>query len=114
MESLKFNREKFAFDKVKESTSESYSSSVQSFGMLVYRNGLISALAYAQAKNIELYKHISAWIKKHPFIKNILRNDSDEDFLTLLLKLDSQSILIISDEVLLLTDALKEFTGSKI
>ena len=111
MKNQKLNRQQFAYKCVIDNKNKDFKNAVEKAGMIILKNGLISALANIKANEKKLYKCISEWLKKENFP---LGFDNNEDLLKNLLACDSQTLLVLTEEVLLLTDALKEFCKAEL
>jgi len=110
MKNQKLNRQKFAYGCVVANKNKEFKNMVEKAGMIILKNGLISALANIKANEKKLYKCISNWLKPDNFSMGF----SNGDLLKNLLACDSQTLLVLTEEVLLLTDALKEFCKAEI
>lgn len=110
MNNLKLNRQKFAYACV-SGNDKKYKNAVEKAGMMIYKNGLISTIANIKANETVLYGHIKDWLKKENYSLGFGNN---ADLLKNLLATDPNTLLILTEEVLLLTDALKEFVKAEI
>ena len=114
MKNQKLNRQQFAYDCVVANKNKEFKNAVEKAGMIILKNGLISALANIKARTKEsekeLYNCISNWLKTDNFSMGF----DNENLLKNLVECDSQKLLILTEEVLLLTDALKEFCKAEI
>ncbi len=113
MINLKLKRQQYALKCIIEvGKNKAYKSAIESFGLMVYKNSLISAMAVTKDKEKNLYKHISGWLKIYPFLKTKFNNVND--ILNGLVNLSSTELMVLTEEVLLLSDALKEFAKAEI
>jgi len=115
MKDLKLNRQKFALAKVKSVTGEKqkkeYKTQVEGLGMVIYNHNLITAMAWLKSKNNTLFKQIESWLtKKYPMKATL----DETNFLKTLTNLSSTQLMVYTEEVLLLSDALKEFAKAEI
>lgn len=113
-------QQKFAFGKIKEMTKSEtkakYKSFIENFGLMVYNNGLINALTVAKAKKGEqpVYIHMMEWLKKENFQMGF--EYGTDDLLTKLLsdEVNTQRLLVLTQEVLSLSDTLKAFAKAEL
>jgi len=105
----KLKRQKYAFDCIEEGASN-YKSTIENFGLIIYKNGLISAMLFAVSKEKKLYKHMAEWLIQHPLINQPNTNG----FFDTLVNLSPTNLMAITEEALLLSDALKEFVKADI
>ena len=116
LKNIKRQRQLFAYNKVHgvgNQQKKEYASMVEKIGMMIYTNGLISTMAHLKAKGGAsglLYTHISDWFIREdshiPFSMN-----QQDDLLKKLLELDnSRTMMLLTKEVIRLSDALKEMT----
>lgn len=114
MENTLLEKQKFAYNKITSLESEiskkKYKTSIENFGLLVYTNGLISAMAVTKKKNSDLYNHIKDWLKP----KYYLLGFENDELLKNLLDLEMDTLLIITDEVIQLADVLKQFAKAEL
>ncbi|MGE5356832.1 MAG: type III-B CRISPR module-associated protein Cmr5 [Deltaproteobacteria bacterium] len=107
LQSLKLNRQIYAFDQVKDHGNKEYKSAMEQVGMMIYNSGLISTLAFIKNKESRIYIDIKTWFCKQEHIEFSL-NES-EDLLIKALQIEDPMILIeVTREVLKLTDTFKE------
>lgn len=111
----KLKLQQFAYDEVIKINDpkkrKEYKIAIEKFGMQVYANGLITTLAVLKANDHLLYKHLSTWLTQ----KCNWKLHNSEDVLPQLLKdgLDSFSLMLITEEALLLADELKAFVKAE-
>ena len=117
MKDLKLNRQQFALAKVLSVTSDNnidsgkYKTQVEGMGMVIYNHNLITAMAWLKSKNNTLFEHIKEWLTKKYPMKSTL---DETNFLKTLTQLNSTQLMVYTEEVLLLSDALKEFAKAEI
>ena len=119
LKNIKRQRQLFAYEKVSSvnRNKKEYASQVEKIGMMVYTNGLISAMAHLKAKggaHKQLYDHFSEWFKREhsqiPFSMN-----QNDDLLKKLLDLNnSRTMMLLTKEAIQLSDAFKEMVKVKI
>lgn len=105
----KLKRQNYAFSCINQLSSNTYKAKIENFGLVIYKNGLISALLMANNKEIELYKHITKWLIQDP----IINLENNNVIMQKLVELTPIELMAITEESLLLSDALKEFTKAK-
>ncbi len=123
LQNLKIKMQEFAFTKVSEvdkNIFEKYKSAVESLGMMLYTNGLVSTLAFYQGKNTReynvLYENIEEWLTNDDSIVNNLipvLSDDSTFFKRILAIDDARSLMLITKEVIKLSDALKEMVKAE-
>jgi CRISPR type III-B/RAMP module-associated protein Cmr5 len=111
-------KQKFAFDKIQsipEQKKARYKSFIESFGLMVYNNGLINALTFAKAKQADhdVYEHISAWLQNPHFLWSFSNTD-ENDLIANVLEVDSQRLLVLTQEVISFSDILKAFAKAEL
>lgn len=114
-------QQKFAFQKITsitEAKKAKYKSFIENFGLMVYNNGLINALTVAKAKKGEhpVYEHIKEWLDLDQQNFEWGFNYGNDDLLTKLLsdEVNSQRLLLLTQEVLSLSDTLKAFAKAEL
>ena len=109
---LKVKRQKFALEQVQSVTDnkKEYKTKVESLGMVIYNHNLITAIAWLKKdKNKTLYNQIEKWLTKEYPMKI-----ATDNFLKKLTELSAVQLMLYTEEVLLLSDALKEFCKAEI
>lgn len=112
-------QQKFAFKKISsisEAKKSKYKSFIENFGLLVYNNGLINALTVAKAKKEEhpVYEHIKEWLETGNYAMGF--DYGGDDLLKKLLsnEVNSQRLMLLTNEVLSLSDTLKAFAKAEL
>lgn len=112
-------QQKFAFDKIsslEDNKKDKYKTFIENFGLMVYNNGLINALTVAKAKKGDhpVYEHIKEWLGKDNYTMGF--DYSTNDLLKKLLsdEVNSQRLMLLTNEVLSLTDTLKSFAKAEL
>ena len=124
LHSIKLERQTFAFLKVgeiignNELNASNYKSRVESMGMMIHHNGLVSTLSILKnAKSDEdklIYKHLAQWVHQKEVI-GFTFNLQPDDLLTKILAItDSRVLLALTIEALALTDVMKEILKAEV
>ena len=116
LQSIKLKRQQYAYLAVKgiqDDNKSDYKSMVESLGMMIYHNGLVSTLSQLKKKEPEIYTQIHKWITSHPTIG--FNFNGHIDLLDTVLKIENPMTLnALTLEILSLTDALKEIIKAEI
>jgi CRISPR type III-B/RAMP module-associated protein Cmr5 len=119
LQNRKRERQVYAYNKVHEvnrNDFKKYKSLIEETGMMLYTNGLISTLAYLKAGEGEKktwYKHLSGWFARQSVIPFSYNNHSD-DLLEKVLQLDdARTLMLLTKEAIILSDAFKEMVKAK-
>lgn len=129
METIKHKRQKFTYDEItklvleftqetnvnekdkKKKALKEFKSYIEKVGMLIYKTGLVNTMVYMKHKNETIYDIFKKWFtKEYPFLKI----ENNQEFIKALLEQKTPSLMMLTDEALLLSDALKEFTKAEI
>jgi len=126
MKDLKLKRQQFALEKILEAikkekedkenrvknpfSSKEYKTRVEGLGMVIYNHNLITAMAWLKSKNNTLFNHVKDWLTGDDYPMKL----SNANFLKTLTQLNSTQLMVYTEEVLLLSDALKEFAKAEI
>jgi len=123
LHSIKLERQSFAFSKIIDirdnhhSLASLYKSMVESLGMMIYNNGLVSVLSRLKNSNAEnkfIYEHIAQWLDYKRVIAFSF-NLPDDDLLECVLAIDDSRVLLaLTIEILVLTDVMKEILKAEI
>ncbi len=115
LKNIKREKQKFAYKQVKDVKendnikNKDYKSLVEKLGMMIYTNGLISAMAHLKAKggaSEQLYNDFSNWFQSHAQLPYKIDSNLLE---TLLLEInDSRMMMLLTKEAIHLSDAFKE------
>lgn len=108
LKNIKQERQQHAFDAVKavdNQKKKEYKSAVESFGMIVYTNGLISLLASYKKKNPSIYNQLHNWLHHKGLV-----GSNNSHFLEEIIAIDSGVLMQCTKETIMYSDALKEMT----
>jgi len=119
LQSNKLKRQVFCYTKVHSivdhKQKKEYKSAVERLGMMIYNNGLVSALCILKDEKDKypLYNHLSIWIANTKVIGFNL-NTSNPDLLVNVLAISNSMVLqLLTIEVNKLSDTLKEIIKSE-
>lgn len=123
LHSIKLERQTFAFGKIivlktNQTLAAHYKSSVESMGMMINNNGLVSALSLLKNSKHDadklIYSHLALWTNQKKVI-GFTFNLPPDDLLTKILAItDSRVLLALSIEALALTDVMKEILKAEV
>jgi CRISPR type III-B/RAMP module-associated protein Cmr5 len=117
LQNIKRERQVFAYEKVDKVGNDfkKYKSLIEKTGMMLYTNGLISTLAFLKAgggEKKEWYDHLSDWFKQQSVVPFTLADN--DDLLDKVLKInDGRTLMLLTKEALILSDAFKEMVKAK-
>lgn len=119
-------RAAFAFQKVKdfvqggnEKRNKEYSSYIKKLPAMIQTNGLGQSLAfyYANKNNVygDIYRQIEEWIrKKQPGLLSKYTHQGNEEFVEIIINMNSGDYRIISNEVLAYLNWMRRFADGMI
>ena len=123
LHSIKLERQTFAFTKITVlkhnlTLAAHYKTRVESLGMIVYNNGLVSALSLLKNSQKEedrlIYTLVAEWIHKKKVIGFAFDLPDDDLLKNVLAIIDSRILLALSLEILSLTDVMKEILKAEV
>lgn len=123
LHSIKLERQTFAFTKIinlrnNPPLASKYKSMVESLGMMIHNNGLVSALSLirnsGKEENALIYQHLSEWIDQRKVVGFTFDLYDDDLLENILAIVDSRILLALTLEVLALTDAMKEILKAEV
>lgn len=115
LQSIKLKRQQYAYQAVTTypNNKKDYKSKVESLGMMIYHNGLVSTLTQLKKKETDIYNQIHKWITQHPSI--CFNYNGCNDLLDKVVTIGNPMVLhALTIEILALTDALKEIIKAEI
>ena len=115
LKSKKLERQNYSFGIVSrlQGNKKEYKSKVESLGMMIYNNGLVSTLSQLKLKENELYNHLMSWIVKNRVVN--FPFDNSKDLLNEVLEINDSMVLhALTLELLAITDTLKEILKAEV
>lgn len=118
MESTQLKRQQYALQCIEAVEKKAdYKSYIESFGLLVYNNGLINTIIYTEDKNVEIYNQVKNWINNDNYLLGFDANTNNENkdiFINNLTSCTMAELLEITQEVIRLADMLKLIAKAKL
>jgi len=123
LHSIKLERQNFAFTKIiilrnSYPLDSKYKSMIESLGMMIHNNGLVSALSLIKnsdkTENALIYQHLAEWVNQKKVIGFAFDLNNDDLLENVLAIDDSRVILALTIEILSLTDAMKEILKAEV